>query len=294
MVLVAGATGVLGSEICRQLRGKGAEVRALVRKSANPEKLSQLTDLGCELVYGDLKDSQSLKVACAGIGGVISTVTSMVSRQEGDDVQSVDQNGQINLVRAAADAGAEQFILISFPETRNYPNLLDDAKREVEKAMERSGMAYTSILANYFMETWLSPIVGFDYHSGKTVIYGEGNQPTAFVSLYDVAQLAAACVGNPSAKNKYLPFGGPENLSYRQVVEIFEGLDGRQYEVSAVPSDALKYQMAQVSNPIEGIFTALMLNVADGIPMDSTDLYKTFGLKPTSIADFARNVLHKA
>jgi uncharacterized protein YbjT (DUF2867 family) len=294
MVLVAGSTGYLGAEICRQLREKGVDVRALVRKSSNPERLSQLKDWGCELVFGDLKDPQSLKAACDGAETVISTVTSMVSRQEGDDVVSVDQDGQVNLVHAAANAGAGQFILIAFPDSRNHPHALNDAKRTVEKAMERSGMAYTSIMANNFMETWLSPVVGFDYPSGKVVIFGEANNPVAFVSLGDVAQLAVACVGHPQAKNKYIPFGGPDNLSYRQVVEIFEGIDGRAYEVTAVPSDGLKYQLAQATNPIESIYTSLMLASADGIPMDCAEIYTTFDIKPTSVADFARRALGKS
>lgn len=290
MVLVAGSTGILGSEICRMLREQGKEVRALVRPSSNPEKLEQLSKWGCTLAYGDLKDPGSLSNACKGVTEVISTVTSMVSRQEGDSVGTVDQDGQINLVRAATEAGANQFVLISFPDTRNYPNPLNDAKRAVEKEMERSGMAYTSILANYFMETWLSPIVGFDYTSDKVVIYGEGNSPVAFVSLVDVAKAAVASVGNPKARNKYIPFGGPQNLSYRQAVEIFERVSGKKFEISAVPSAALQQQLTMVSNPIEGIFTALMLNVADGIPMDCQETFAALGIKPVSVEDYARSV----
>ena len=294
MILVAGATGVLGSEICQRLRQKGMQVRALVRKSANQEKLTQLKDLGCELVYGNLKDADSLKAACEGVKTVISTATSISSRQEGDDVKSVDQDGQINLVRAAAAAGAEQFIFVSFPDKRDYPNMLNDAKRAVEKELESSGMSYTIIQANIFMETWLNPMVGFDFPSGKVFIYGEGSQSIGFVSLHDVAQLAAACVGHSAANNKYLTFGGPENLTYRQVVEIFEEMDGKQYEIISVPADALKHQLAHASNPIEAIFTALMLDVANGSPMTSTEIYATFGVQPTSVTDFARKALLKS
>lgn len=294
MVLVAGATGVLGSEICQHLRQQGIQVRAFVRKSANPEKLSQLENIGCEMAYGDLKDSDSLKAACEGISTVISTATSISSKQEGDNVQSVDQNGQIKLVHAAAAAGVEQFVLVSFPDNRDYPNPLSDAKRAVEKELENSGMSYTIIQANVFMETWLNPMVGFDFPSGKVVIYGDGSQSIGFVSLHDVAQLAAACVGHSAANNQYLAFGGPENLTYRQVVEIFEGIAGRQYDVIPVPSDALKHQLAHASNPIEAIFTALMLDVANGSPMNSTEIYATFGLNPTSVTDFARRALLKS
>ena len=66
MVLVAGSTGILGSEICRMLREQGKEVRALVRPSSNPEKLEQLSKWGCTLAYGDLKDPGSLSNALKG------------------------------------------------------------------------------------------------------------------------------------------------------------------------------------------------------------------------------------
>ncbi len=56
MNLVVGATGVLGGEICRQLRQAGKPVRALTRSTADPLKVEQLKRLGATLVQGDLKD----------------------------------------------------------------------------------------------------------------------------------------------------------------------------------------------------------------------------------------------
>ena len=62
-ILVAGATGYLGSEICRQLISKNKRVKGLVRATSNPDKVAQLKDSGVEMVIGDLKNRSSLEDA---------------------------------------------------------------------------------------------------------------------------------------------------------------------------------------------------------------------------------------
>jgi uncharacterized protein YbjT (DUF2867 family) len=61
MNFVVGATGFLGSEICRRLVAQGKSVRGLVRSTAEQSKLDNLQDLRVALVYGDLKDRVSLR-----------------------------------------------------------------------------------------------------------------------------------------------------------------------------------------------------------------------------------------
>src|SRR5689334_6072457 len=73
MILVVGATGLLGGEICQQLAAAGHSVRALVRPTANESRVENLRRLGAELVTGDLKDPASLDKACAGADVVITT-----------------------------------------------------------------------------------------------------------------------------------------------------------------------------------------------------------------------------
>lgn len=110
MNLIAGATGMLGSEICRLLREQGKRVRALVRSTSNPERLADLGGLGVELVQGDLKDAATLEEACRGASAVISTASSTVSRQAGDSIDSVDRQGQLNLIEAAERDGENHWL----------------------------------------------------------------------------------------------------------------------------------------------------------------------------------------
>ena len=48
---------------------------------------------------------------------------------------------------------------------------LSAAKRAAEERLKASGMTYTIVRANYFMEVWLSPALGFDYPNARARIY---------------------------------------------------------------------------------------------------------------------------
>ena len=105
---------------------------------------------------------------------MITTASSTFSRQEGDSIETVDRLGHLHLVEAAKRAGVRQFIYISIPPGARHTMPALQAKDEVEAALERSGMEYTVLLANYFMEVWLSPALGFDYENRRATIYGSG------------------------------------------------------------------------------------------------------------------------
>jgi uncharacterized protein YbjT (DUF2867 family) len=115
MILVVGATGTLGAEICQRLRARRLAVRALVRATANQSRLSALSAAAVDLCWGDLKDAASLREACHGADVVISTASSTLSRQGGDSIETVDRQGQLSLIAAARAAGVEHFTFVSIP-----------------------------------------------------------------------------------------------------------------------------------------------------------------------------------
>src|SRR3954465_1389065 len=93
MILVAGATGNLGGEICRRLRERGKPVRAMVRTTSDKARVEKLQQSGVELIIADLKDPGSLEAACQGVSTVITTATTVLSTQPGDSTESVDLEG---------------------------------------------------------------------------------------------------------------------------------------------------------------------------------------------------------
>jgi NADH dehydrogenase len=151
MNLVVGATGTLGSEICRLLLAARQPVRALIRATADADKAAQLERTGVTLVRGDLKDPASLDKACRGVNTVVSTASSTISRQAGDSIETVDRNGQMSLFAAAKAAGVRHAVMISFPPVDiEFP--LQSAKRAVERYLMDSGMSYTILQPTCFME----------------------------------------------------------------------------------------------------------------------------------------------
>ncbi|HEV3249313.1 MAG TPA: SDR family oxidoreductase [Puia sp.] len=288
-VLVVGATGFLGMEICQQLVNARKKVKALVRASSDPAKVKALQQLGVETSEGDLKNPASIKIAMNGVGSVISTASSTFSRQQGDSIESVDNDGQINLVQTAKDAGVERFIFISFyPMSENFP--LQTSKRNVEKKLIESKMNYTILQPGFFMEIWLSAAVGFDFQHSKATIYGEGKNKLSWISLKDVAKFAVASLDNKAARNSVFQLGGPEPLSPLEVVKIFENHVGNGFTTEQVPVAALRGQKTAATDSLGESFAGLMLAYAEGDNIDMKETRKVYPFRLTSVTEYAQQV----
>lgn len=288
MDLVVGATGLLGTEICRRLRDRGEDVRALVRKTSEALKVERLKSFGCQIVIGDLQDKASLDRACRGIETVISTASTTLSRQPHDSLEKTDLQGQLNLIDAAERNDVKRFVLISFSGNLEGDSALHVAKRTVEEKLRESGVAYTILRPSCFMEVWLSPALGFDARGRKARIYGSGEEPMSFISLFDVAEFAVRAAASDKVANQTLELGGPEPVSPNEVVEIFEREMGGPFEVTHVPQDALQQQYAAAKDSYQKAFAGLMLGVCEGDAIDMTDVLKKLPVKLTSVRDFAR------
>ena len=274
MILVVGATGLLGGEICHLLVKQGKPVTALVRGSSDPAKVAHLRGLGVEIVQGDLKHAASLHAACRGATVVVSTASSMLSRQAGDSIDSVDRQGQLNLIDAAEKAGVKQFVLISFPDVDiSFP--LQSAKRSVEDRLQRGPMAYTILQPTCFMEIWLSAALGFDPAHASARIYGTGHNKLSWISFFDVAQFTVAAVGNPRVSKVAIKLGGPEALSQFEVVRLAEQLTGKPIAVQNVPDDALQAQQTAALDPLQQSMAALMRYCARGDAIEMSETLHT-------------------
>ena len=286
-ILVAGATGFLGSEVCRQLIANNKKVKGLVRVTSDANKVAHLKALGVEIILGDLKDKSSLEKALQGVSAIISTVSSTLSRQEGDSIQTVDIEGQNNLIDAAVNAGVSQFVYVSFsPMPGQFP--LQAAKRNVEKHLADSKLSYTILQPTCFMEVWLSPALGFDFPNAKATIYGEGKNKISWIAIQDVAAFAVASLDNSAARNTTIQLGGPAALSPLEVVSIFETIQGTKFTLQFVPEEALKAQKNAATDPLSESFASLMLGYANGSAIDMKNTQQAFQIQLTSVNEYAK------
>ena len=224
MILVCGATGELGGRIVRGLRAGGVPVRALVRPQSDGGDLGAL---GVEPTTGDFRDPESLGRAVAGVETVVSTVTVItraLAGETGADFQRVDVAGHRALIAAAEAAGAQRFVFVSAagmrqPPTANTP--LGLGKIATEDRLVASTLREVILRPDQFQEVWLSPVAQFDWRARKVVIFGKGETPVRYVAVDDVAAATVrlAVMDEPP---RLVEFGGPDALTRKQAVEVFE------------------------------------------------------------------------
>ena len=272
-VLVVGSTGMVGGEVARRLASKGEHVRGLIRSTSDRAKVAALKAAGVETVEGDLREPSSLSAACRGVDAVITTASAMPnSWQESNTIGEIDREGTINLIDAASNSGVKRFVHTSFPHEPEPGYPLGDAKAAAEKHLTKSGLEYTILAANYFMEVWLSPALGFDYNSASATIYGAGTNPLSWVSFVDVARTACEALSRSEAKNATLPVGGPEALTPLEVVRLFEKTTGKKWSVQHVSEEALRAQLDAATDEVQHCVTMLQLTYATS---------KDFGMDPS-------------
>jgi NADH dehydrogenase len=284
MILVVGATGRLGGLIARKLLNQGYRVRVLVRDAA---LATDLTGQGADLAVGDLTDFPSLLRACDGVSAVVTTANSM-SRGGTDTIDSVDRAGNANLIRAAVEQRADRFVFVSaLGADPHHPMPLLSAKGETEVLLRDSGLAWTILQPDFFMELLLMIAVGAPALSGETVtLVGEGRRKHSLVSLSDVAAYAVAALDRPDAAGQTLVIGGPAPVSWRDAIAAFEHELGRDIAVQTIPGT-----VRDGGDPIVGLLA--VLDAYDS-PIDMTALSEQYGVTPTSMTEFVHGVVAAA
>jgi NADH dehydrogenase len=133
------------------------------------------------------------------------------------------------------------------------------------------------------MESWPARVVGAPALAGApVVIVGEGRRRHTFVAEDDVAAFAVAAVDSPQAINQRVAIGGPEALSWRDVVALYERVVGRPLEVRFVSA----------GEPVPGLPPAVLPLLASFDTYDSVfdtqQPASLFGITLTSLETIAR------
>lgn len=286
MILIVGATGTLGGMIARRLLQQGRTVRILVR---NGSDYGALVKAGAEAAIGDLKDRASLDAAMRGVETVLTTANSAL-RGGADTVETVEIAGNRSLIDAAAAAGVKQFVFTSaMGADAGSPMPFLRGKGMTEAHLKASGIGYTILSPNVFMEVWIPMIVGMPLQSGAPItIIGAGNRRHSFVSIHDVAAFAVAAVDSPAARNQQIFIGGPEPLSWNDIVARAGAVLGRE----------LPIRRAQAGESLPGLPDAVagLLGAMDTFesPVDMTATASAFGVQLTPAEQVLRQILAPA
>ena len=209
MILVTTA-GKVGSETARLLATQGVPVRVIVRDA---DKAAALEIDGVEAVDGDLEVPATIDAAMRDISGVV-LVTAAALQQE------------LNVIDSAVRAGAEHVVKITTKASAHSPIALRRGHAQVEHALIASGLGYTLLRNNTYMQNFLLAAPGI----AKTDSFssGTGDGAVGHVDVRDVAGVAAEIAASPSAHagKTYCPTG-PETLTGTEVAAVLSKVLGR-------------------------------------------------------------------
>ena len=279
MILVVGSTGLLGGSITRLLleRDGGEGVRVLVRS----EEAWRAGGGTVERVRGDLKDADSLVRACENVDTVVTTANS-AGRGGDDTVESVDRRGNHDLIEAAVHAGVRRFVFVSvLGASPDNPVPFVAAKGETEKLLRGTDMNWTILEPDAFMDVRVPAVVGGPALRGDPVVLvGEGNHRHSMIAVRDVASFTVRCLDHPAAERETIPLGGPQAVSWRDVVSTFEDVLGREVDVRTVPP----------GDPVPGL-PDVMVQLVTGMEtydsvLDMDVIRATFDVRQTSLREF--------
>jgi uncharacterized protein YbjT (DUF2867 family) len=315
-ILVVGATGQLGTAVVDRLRAAGQRVRALVR----PASPRQFASEGVELAFGDLRELESLVAACQGMETVVSTANAVVPRDKGT-FGEVEDTGYDNLLDACRAENVKRIVFMSVvPTPHDEAVTTFRLKRRIEEKIRRSGLAHSIFRGDFFMDDWFAlmgssiPLRGSTAHTlrrpfwfakgfmafagtaidrrGIALVPGTGQTRHTPVALDDVAAILSAAAAAPeTGENLVENLGGPEILSWDEVVAVFERVLGKSLKkihtpakVYRIAADVLEALSPPAGNLMAMSWVAAMCDTA----FDGKPLAQRFGVKLQTSEEFLR------
>ena len=239
MILLTGATGLIGGELLPLLLEREAPVRTLVR---DPRELGP-NRVKVQIALGDLADPFSMRHALRGVDTVIHLAAS-IRDQPHATIEELNGLATARLLRASERVGVERFIFFSalnassFQRTRFFRS-----KALAERAVEHSPLDTTVFAPSIVYspgDPWTKllrrltalPVVP---------VSGSGHARYQPIWAHDVARCVIASLdgGGDEAGSRY-ELAGPDTLTYDDIVRAVMRADGRDRPLVHVPLDVVK------------------------------------------------------
>lgn len=214
-VLLAGATGVLGTELLKLLHYTNHHIRVLVR---HPEQEATVRSYCDEVLVGDATDPEAIRGVCQEIDIVVTTIGKSVSLFTNCEASfnDIDHQANLNLLNEAQAAGVSRFIYVSIFGSETSPKLRVGWAQELfARQLMQSGLNYTIIKpVGFFSGLHDLIIMG---KKGFVITPGHGKCLTNAIHQHDLAQVCRQCL---EAGPPVMEVGGPEIHSRNEMAKL--------------------------------------------------------------------------
>ncbi len=286
MILVTGASGYIGNNIVRRLVEAGKPVRAMVHNPAKAAvRLADIRDK-IEIVKGDITRPDTLAPLVEGATAVIHLVAIAIEKHKGD-YERINTRGTVNLVEAAQAAGVRRFINMSQNgASSDSPYRFLASKGAAQDYVAQSGLDWTALRPSV---VW-GPQDEFANVQARLIkitplifpVVGDGQARFQPIWVGDLAEATARALDDDATIGGEYQLGGPEVLTYAQIVDrVLKALNARRLTLK-VPVPVLRpvVKLMEISLPNPPVTTSLldMLNV-DNATLSNT-ITDVFGITP--------------
>jgi uncharacterized protein YbjT (DUF2867 family) len=263
----------------RHLLEAGFEVRALVRSA---ERAIRLGPSGAEPIVGDVTEPETLGPALAGCAGVFCAL----SAETGREAEEVEYRGNVNLLSAARRAGVSRFVyssalLVDHPLAQAVGTLRQKARFE-EILLGTDDVLATVLRPVMFMETLLLALRG-----PVALVPGRQRRPVRWISANDVARAAVRAFERDVTGSHEL--AGPDTATFDEAYRRLSRVWGRRIVVLHPPLASMRLA-GRFSAPVEELASMFALFDAEGYASGSPALRETFGIRATTIEEWAARV----
>jgi NADH dehydrogenase len=233
VILLTGATGVVGGELLPALLADGGEVRALVR---DPRKLGEHR-VDVQIALGDIGDPFLLRHAMRGVETVIH-LAATIRDQPGGTIEELNGLATERLLRAAERAGVQRFVFFSaMGATRFQRTRFFRSKALAERAVRESpleSIVFAPSIVYRPGDPWITLLQRFSLLPAVPVS-GSGEALYQPIWARDVARCVVASLGGGGSDSGRYELAGPELLSYDDIVEVVLEASGRERPLVHVP-----------------------------------------------------------
>ncbi|CAM3496569.1 complex I NDUFA9 subunit family protein [Halomonas lysinitropha] len=235
LVTVFGGTGFLGDAIVRELVEAGREVRIAARHPALPAWLEDGDPV--ELATADIRDEESLAAALEDASAVVNAVSLYVETRD-TSFEAIHVTGAWRLASQARAAGIERLVQVSGIGTRHdsasaYVRARARGEEAVLDAIPKAIIVRPSVLFGPG-DAFLSGLEGLT-RLPLIPLFGRGTTRLQPVHVVDVARAIAVLAGRSAPGRRLFELGGPDVLSYREILETLLGHLHRERPLVPIP-----------------------------------------------------------